>query len=482
MNDDGVLDKRTNDKKNIPVLVITYFVVLIFICMFAYIIVYMVRDSRTFIANSYNKRQALYAEKVTKGSILSADGEVLAETLVDGSGSEYRYYPYANVFSHVIGYDTNGQSGLEMDSAYYLLTSNQNIVTQTYNKLRDEKSIGNNVISTLNTTIQKTAYNALGSNDGAVVVMEPDTGKILAMVSKPDYNPNDIDNVIAQSASDPESSYLLNRATQGLYPPGSTFKLITALEYMRENPDYENYSYTCTGQDIFDGVSIHCSNYNVHGTVNLADSLAKSCNTSFSNIGMTLNKQSYRDLCDDFLFNSDLPYSGYYSKSEFSVSAVSDDYVMPQTAIGQGDTLVTPLHNAMIVSTIANGGVMMSPYLIDSVESCDGHVVKTFKPNTYGKIISATEANNLKELMLGVTSYGTASDAFAGASYTIAGKTGTAEYNEAGDTHSWFVGFSNVDDPDIAVCVIIEHSNASGVTAKYAARQIFDAYYNYVAN
>ena len=112
-----ILDKKTNDKKNVPVLVITYFVVIIFICMFAYIIVFMVRDSRTFIANSYNGRQSLYAEKIKKGSIISSDGNVLAETLTDDDGNEYRNYPYSNVFAHVVGYDSNGQAGLEMSSA-----------------------------------------------------------------------------------------------------------------------------------------------------------------------------------------------------------------------------------------------------------------------------------------------------------------------------------------------------------------------------
>lgn len=473
---DGILDKKTNEKKNVPVLVITYFVVLIFICMFAYIIVFIVRDSRTFIANSYNDRQNLYAEKVTKGSIISSDGNVLAETLTDDEGNEYRNYPYANVFAHAVGYDSNGQAGLEMSSAYYLLTSNQNIVTQTYNKLKDEKSIGNNVISTLNYTLQSTAYDALGYNDGAVVVMEPSTGKLLAMVSKPDFDPNNIDEVIEET-QDTDSSCLLNRATQGLYPPGSTFKVLTALEYIHEHADYKKYSYVCQGEDIFDGVQIHCSDYAVHDTVDLADSLAKSCNTSFANIVMKLDKQSYRDLCEKFLFNKELPYDGYYRKSEFKLRASSDDSEIPQTAIGQGDTLITPLHSAMIMSTIANGGVMMTPYMIDRIENCDGDLVKTFKPSTYGKIISSSDARLLKDLMLGVTSYGTASDAFADSSYTVAGKTGTAEFNENMDSHSWFVGFSNVDDPDIVVCVIVENASSTGASAKYIARQMFDAYY-----
>ena len=124
----------------------------------------------------------------------------------------------------------------------------------------------------------------------------------------------------------------------------------------------------------------------------------------------------------------------------------------------------------------------MSPYMIDRIENCDGDLVKTFKPNTYGKIISSSDAKILKDLMLGVTAYGTASDAFADTPYTIAGKTGTAEFNDNMDSHSWFVGFSNVDDPDIVVCVIVENASNTGSSAKYIARQMFDAYYYNVKN
>lgn len=223
-------------------LVITYFVVFIFIAMMAYLVKYVVFDANTTIANSYNKRQSLYAENVTKGKIISSDGVVLAETKVDSEGNETRVYPYGSMFAHVVGYDSNGQSGLELSANYYLLTSNQNILYKVYHALTDEKDMGNNVITTLDYNLQSTAYNALGNNDGAVIVIEPDTGKILAMVSKPDYDPNDIDNVIAES-SDSDSSCLLNRATQGLYPPGSTFKILTTLEYIRENPDYGSGSH-----------------------------------------------------------------------------------------------------------------------------------------------------------------------------------------------------------------------------------------------
>ncbi len=471
----NIIDKRSNDEKNIPVLVITYFVIAIFVAMLANIIIFTIRDADTVIANSYNKRENIYANKVIKGSILSSDGEVLAETIVDDEGNETRYYPYENMFSHVVGYDSNGQSGLEMMSTYYLLTSNQNIIRQVYNALADKKNIGNNVITTLDYDLQETAYYALGYNNGAVVVIEPSTGKMLVSVSKPDFNPNNIDSLIV--SEDSESSYLLNRATQGLYPPGSTFKIITALEYMRENSNYLNYSYKCNGEDVFNGVGIHCYNYKVHGNINLKDSLAYSCNTSFSNIGISLDKAKYRNLCEDFLFNKDLPFDGYYSKSKFVINEKSDTSSMPQTAIGQGDTLITPLHNAMIMCTIANGGVLMKPYLIDRIESCEGNLVKKFKPDTYGKIITAKEAKEISNMLSGVTDYGTASDYFYGADYKVIGKTGTAEYNENGDSHSWFVGYSNPDNPDIVVCVLVENASSSGASASYIARLIFDKYY-----
>lgn len=470
-------EKKKNDKRNVPVLVITYFVIFIFIAMMVYLVKFVVQDSETTIANSYNKRQSLYAESVVKGKILSSDGEILAETQIDEEGNETRYYPYANMFSQVVGYDSYGQSGLEMTSNYYLLTSNQNILYRAYHALTEEKDMGNNVVTTLDFNLQETAYNALGDNDGAVVVIEPSTGKIKAMVSKPDYNPNDIANVIEESQNS-DSSCLLNRVTQGLYPPGSTFKILTTLEYIRENPDYKQYSYNCEAEGIFNDVSIHCYNYKVHGTVSLEDSLAYSCNTSFSNIGITLDMDALKNLCEDFLYNKDLPYDSYYSHSSYSMDASVDKSLIPQTVIGQGETLITPLHNAMIMCAIANGGVLMKPYLIDSIENCDGSTVKRFSKDSYGRIISGSEAEALIDMMMSVTEYGTASSYFEGAAYTVAGKTGTAEFNENKDSHSWFVGFSNVDNPDIVVCVLVENASTTGASATSIARRIFDSYYN----
>jgi peptidoglycan glycosyltransferase len=150
--------------------------------------------------------------------------------------------------------------------------------------------------------------------------------------------------------------------------------------------------------------------------------------------------------------------------------------LIPQTVIGQGDTQISPLHNALIMATIANGGVMMRPYLIDHIENYEGVNVRSYSPSAYKRLMTAGEAQNLTELLTGVVEYGTGTVLNTSA-YSVAGKTGTAEYNSEGESHSWFVGFSNVENPDIVVCVVIEEADVSGVRAVNVAKQIFDAYY-----
>lgn len=456
----------------------TYVFAGIFLLMILYICKFMIFDSESVIANSYNTRQDKLAERVIRGDIVSSDGVVLATNQYLEDGSYYRYYPYGNMFAHAVGFSTNGKSGVELTANYYLLTSNANIFERTKKALQEEKNMGDTIVTTLDYHLQSTAYNALGYGKGAVVVMEPDTGKILAMVSKPDFNPNDID-AVWQSVTDgtaADNTILLNRATQGLYPPGSTFKTLTTLEYMRENSNWEDYHFTCSGEDVFNSVTIHCYNSTVHGEEDLADSLAYSCNTSFSNIGTSLDMDKFHDLCEDFLFNDTLPYGGNYNKSSFVLDGDSDKSLIPQTVIGQGDTQISPLHNAMIMSTIANGGVMMKPYLVEGIENYEGVSVKRFTPSAYKRLLTVSEAQELTTLLEGVVDYGTGYGVNTDA-YSVAGKTGTAEFNAEGQSHSWFVGFSNVENPDIVVCVVIEDADSSGIRAVSVARQIFDAYY-----
>ena len=318
-------------------------------------------------------------------------------------------------------------------------------------------------------------------SNGAVVALDPETGKILAWVSKPDFNPNTIaadwESII--SNTDSENSVLLNRVSQGLYPPGSTFKIVTTLEYIRENPDYLDYTYDCTGSINKDDTEIHCYDNAVHGTEDLKTSFAKSCNASFANIGLSLNKSSFAKLCDSLLFHTDMPIAYPYQKSSFVLNEDSDTSATMQTAIGQGQTLVTPLHMALITSAIANDGVLMKPYIIDHTENYKGISVKEYKPSTYGTLLDKTQAATMQEFMSYVVSNGTGSK-LSGQNYTAAGKTGSAEYsNTKGESHAWFTGYASTEEKGtVVVTVIVEGGGAGSTAAVPIAKKMFDTYFN----
>ncbi len=443
-------------------------------------LVYFNVELREEYANSpYNsKRQNASQEKVVRGDILSADGEVLATTLVDENGQEYRKYPYDSVFAHVIGYSASGTSGLEQKMNSYLLNSNANVWEQVEHGFTSQKDIGDTVITTLDVNLQQAAYDALGKHKGAVVVMEPDTGKILAMVSKPDFNPNTIVEDWEAINADSTSSRLLNRATQGLYPPGSIFKVVTALAYWQQYHTLDEFHFDCDGELTNGGFTIHCYKGNSHGEEDFYKAFAKSCNTAFAQMGLDMDLNLYKKTTETLLFNKDLPLDITYRQSSFALAYGEGDALTMQTAIGQGNTLVSPMHMALITSAIANDGVMMKPYLVERVESYDGNKVESFASKQYKKVMTAQESEILTELMTNVVENGTAT-ALSGKDYTVAGKTGTAEHGNVSKTtpHSWFIGFSNVEDPDIVVCVIAEEAGSGSLVAVPIANTIFEAYY-----
>lgn len=453
----------------------SWFFVIIFVSLIGYLIYYNSVKSEDFINSPYNTRQDTFSDRVIRGKIMSSDGEVLAQTNVYEDGTEERYYPYNNIFAHVIGYDSNGKSGLESEANFSLLSSHQFFLDQMKNEFLDRKNMGDTVISTLNAHLQVVAYNALGDRRGAVVVMEPHTGKILAEVSKPDFDPNTLAQNWEYLINDENDSSLLNRVTNGAYPPGSTFKVVTALDYFRKKGTLEGYSYNCEGSISLDDYTLHCYRGAVHGQENFYTSFSNSCNCAFADMGLDLGGASLKQTAEDLLFNKPLPLDTYKT-SIFSLDKKSADTLVMQTAIGQGNTLVSPMHMALITSAIANGGVLVKPYLIDEVVNSSGDSVKKYGTTVYKRLMSDNEANLLGKLMQQVVTSGTAS-ALNGRGYTAAGKTGSAEFDENGSSHSWFIGYSNVDDPDIVVAVIVENGGSGSEAAVPLAAQIFDAYY-----
>lgn len=452
--------------------------VALFLFMIGYLAHYVATNEQDLVNNSYNSRQDILLSQNYRGTIYSRDGEVLAETVIDAAQHEERVYPFGDLFAHAVGYSTNGRMGVEAQANYYLINTNISINQKVANDVAGVKNPGDNVYTTLDVQIQQVADKQLSVYNGAVIVTEVSTGRILAMVSHPDFDPNQIAEIWPSLLEDDSKTVLLNRATQGLYPPGSTFKIITALEYIRENPEnIDRYSFLCPGYFKQGENRINCYHGSSHGQVDFERSFAKSCNSSFANIGMELDRKAFAETLDGLLFGRELPLTIRYNRSSAAVSEEISDYDMMQASIGQGKTQITPIHLNMITCAIANDGILMKPYVIDSVVSNEGKTVKSFRPQQYGRLLESDEAEELRRLMTAVVEEGTATK-LSGREYTAAGKTGSAEYgNVKGDSHAWFTGYAPAENPEICVTIIVEGAGSGGDYAVPIARRIFDQYF-----
>ena len=465
--------------RNTELTIITWVIAGLFVLMAGYLVYFQIARREQIVSNVYNTKQDPSSDRIIRGSIKAENGEDLAYTTVDYTGNPVRNYPYGRIFAHALGYAGNGKAGLESFANKELTSSHSSLMNQLKYAANSEKAQGDTVVVTLSPSLQQAAWYALGDYRGAVVVMEPDSGKILAMVSKPDFDPNTIEQDWESMMNDSQNSSLLNRATSGLYPPGSVFKILTALAYLREHrADDTGFLYDCSGIISREDVDITCYNGTAHGQESLKSAFANSCNTAFASIGLDLDLHAFRSLAEEFLFNRTLPTSLMHNTSVFPLKGNESEGERMTTSIGQGDTLVTPLHMAMITSTVANAGTMMKPYMIDHIETGDGELVQETKPEIYDELMTLEEAQKLTSYMRETVVSGTAA-ALGWNSYSVAGKTGSAEYETDGvtGTHSWFVGFSNIDDPDIVVAVIAEDGGTGSTTAVPIAQKIFDAYY-----
>ncbi|MBQ1310694.1 MAG: penicillin-binding protein 2, partial [Blautia sp.] len=379
---------RKKRKINREYAMVSAFFIVMFLGLIAYLIYFQVEISEDFINSPYNTRQDTFSDRVVRGRIVSSDDETLAYTEVYEDGSEERVYPCSNVFAHVVGYDSNGKSGLEAEANYTLLTSHTFFLDQMKNEFKGIKNTGDTVVTSLNASMQRMAYNLLGERRGAIIAIEPKTGRIICEVSKPDFDPNYISYNYSYIIQDENDSSLLNRATNGAYPPGSTFKIVDVLDYYRHKGTLDGYQYICEGTITQGGHMLSCYNGTVHGQENLYEAFASSCNCAFARIGLQLGAPSLIKTAEDLLFNRSLPFTTYRT-STFPLRKDSPVAVVMQTAIGQGDTLVSPAHLALITCAVANNGLVMKPSLIDEVRSVDGEVVKTYQPVPWKQIITA---------------------------------------------------------------------------------------------
>lgn len=480
IREDIPAEERIRRVKNRGLIQMSYLIVAMFLSMAGYLIYFNVKLADDINNNPYNTKQASAKEEIIRGNIYSADGQVLARTEVMEDGTEIRRYPFENIFAHVVGYATNGKSGVEAVNNYDLLSSHASILEQIKKENLDKKVQGDSIVLTLDSGLQEYCHGILGDNKGAIVVLEPSTGKILAMVSKPDFNPNNIEEEWDALISDENNSSLFNRAIQGQYPPGSTFKILTALQYIREHPeDYTNFTYNCEGSISREDVTITCYEGEVHGYEDLEASFVHSCNGAFAEIGMDIDNTAFKELCESFMFNKEVPIDLPSSRSLFKLDKHASYGEEMMTAIGQGETLVSPLQMALVSAAVANGGTMMKPYYIDHIETYDGDMVKQYKSGKYADLMSEEEVSIISGFMKKVVEEGTGRG-ISGAPYTAAGKTGSAEYGEGENkgTHSWFTGYMDTENPKIAISVIVEDGGSGSASAVPMARSVFDYWWS----
>ena len=411
----------------------------VFAGMIWYLADYVSSNQEALFNNSYNSQQRVLAQENTRGTIYAGTGEVLAQTVIAEDGTSVREYPYKNIFAHVVGYTDKGKTGIEELENYQLIHSDISDREKLDHELAGEKNPGNDVYTTLDTSLQQAASDALGLYRGAIVVTEVKTGRVLAMVSKPDYDPNKIAENWETLSTDKDKAALVNRGTQGLYPPGSTFKIVTALAYIRQNPDsWQNYHYQCNGAYINGDNKINCYHGSVHGDVNLMTSFAKSCNASFANIGMSMDREKFGETIDGLLFNQEFSFPLPYNQTKVTLDQDSTDEDVIQTSIGQGKTQITPVQLNLITAAIANGGTYTKPVFYTKILDQNGDVVLENKPQTTKVFRESTAYLLTSALESVVNDEGGTGNGLQLDNMPVAGKTGTTSATR----DVWFAGFT----------------------------------------
>jgi penicillin-binding protein A len=408
--------------------------------------------------------------KVERGKIISADGVTLADNIKSGENFS-RIYPQGTYTAPWLGYVSliYGRAGLER--VYNDDLSGESGAQGLVNQLTGTKQ-GADLTLTINMEVQKAAVKALGNRKGAVVALDPKTGAIIAIVSYPRYDPNHLEDIWKEISTD-EGRPLLNRATMGLYPPGSVFKMVVAAAALQTGKVTVDTTFDDTGTYKAGGYVV--SNYDdkVYGTHTFAKAFASSINTTFAKVGVDLGAEMLSGYAKAFGFGQAPPWPLGGADSRFPDPGDMDVAHVAQASFGQGEVLASPLEMALIAAAIANDGTMMKPYIVQQVKTAKGTVLRSADPAVWAQPISGATAATLQALMVQVVKSGTGTSA-ALAGVQVAGKTGTAEVANA-PSHAWFAGFAPAEDPSIVVAVIVENAGTGGSVAAPVARKVIAA-------
>ncbi len=425
-----------------------------------------------------NPRVRTQKANVIPGDILDRNGIVLATSDVSEDGTVTRTYQAdetsRRAVVHLLG-DADGQiaNGVESFQTAYLYGFQTGIWERIQALVTGQKRHGDNITLTIDselcTTILKSFGNRASGHDGAAFVMNYRTGEVLAMVSLPNFDPND-----ASSVSTTSNVYW-NRVTQNQYTPGSTFKVVTAAAELRVNPSAKTVQIQCTGNLSVDGQVIHDFGSASHGAISLKTAFIRSCNNAFAQYALSMGDKALRETAEQLGFNDNFLFRDLVVENSAYPTTDRTSFNVAMSGFGQSAITATPVHLCLIAAAVANGGVMMEPSLIASVVSPSGAVRYTFSSRVYRTAMTESIAATLDEYMEAVVTSGTGTKA-AVSGLTICGKTGSAETSLNGQavTNGLFIGYCR--ELPYAVCVVVESiadGQGGGSTAAPIAKDIF---------
>ncbi len=447
--------------------------ILLMLCVMAsYFLTVTVKKAKENYYNEYNRRIEATEKSVLKGQILASDGTILAGSILGEDGVVYRLYPHGEAAVFVTGRTTMGRTGAEAKYWQELYSVDIPLWRKWKKKASGEVLEGNSLVTTLDINLQEAAYEAMDGYAGALGVMEVSTGRLLAFVSTPSYDPNEL-SVQWEEMMESTQAPLFNRMTNGLYPPGSVFKIVTTIAYLRQH-DASEFCYTCEGTGRFRNTTVHCNNETAHGTQTLKEAFANSCNTAYAYMAEQISNEDFMAVAEELGFG--MVWAGIpgYQESELNINEETPDAVRVQTSFGQGKTLVTPLQQLMLTSAIANGGVLMLPYLAEQLVNCEGKTVEQYSSAGEQVLMSEETAALLKEYMVAASA--DKMQEFSERGITVAGKTGSAEAGTG--THSWYVCFAPAQNPEIAIVVLMENAGTGSRYAVPAAKKLLEVYFS----
>jgi peptidoglycan glycosyltransferase len=452
------------------------------VVLFALLVVFTTRwtviDASKLNNSSLNHLTLIQELRIKRGKILADDGTVLARSVPAGGGTWKRTYPTGSLFSQVIGYSNVAQgsaAGLELSDGSYT-RGLQTGLNSIFGQLTPTRT-GDDVYTTLDPKAQRVAVQQLGGQVGSVVALNPRTGAIKVMYANPSYDDN---HPRATSAS----TSTFNRSTQASYPPGSTFKVVTATAAIDSGQYTPGSTVNGNSPVTISGVPLSNDGNQSWGMVDLTTALTYSINTVWAQVAEHLGRGTMTKYMQRFGFYSKPPLD--YPPNELNVSRpfsplgkpyppASPNEDIGRIGIGQGGLLVTPLQMAMVAAAVANGGNLMVPRLTSRVVNSDGATVKTIGPSVYSQVMKSSTARAVTQMMKRVVEEGTGTPAQLGG-ISVAGKTGTASIGAQGSglTEPWFIGFAPVENPKVAVAVTIERSQGGfgGTVAAPIAKAI----------